>query len=292
MRDSGAGRTTASLVCGVDFSPESRCALLYATALASRLDCPLHVVSAIEPLLAEAARIRRQLDAFVEHAARDLRSFVPVPPRLAERLSHAAVAGEPAPVILDAAANVSARLIVVGTRGHGQAARLLLGSTTLRLLRTTEIPVLVTDWKEESDMPEGARQGEVSRILCGVDFSEGSAAAVRAAATLASDLSVGLALVHAVAPAKAPAGWDGLAGAVEADWIADATARLTAMAEPLSSRPAVSVRVGSPADVLAGETAGDPLAIVAVGLRGAAHHRPGSTALRVVSMTKVPVLVA
>lgn len=290
MPDSAVHATAGPLVCGVDFSPESRRALLYSSALAARLGCRLQLVSAVEPLLTEAARMRHQLPAFIDQVARDLREFgapLPLPP---DRLSYDASAGEPAPVVLAAATQAHARMIVVGTRGWGQAARLVLGSTTLRLLRTTTTPVLVTDWDATFDMPEAAARGAVSRIVCGVDFSDGSRAAADAAARLASDLAAGLTLVHAVAHARIPLGWDGLVHEVEADWIAEATTRLEDMARTLPKATTIRVAVGSPADVLAGEVAADPQAIVAVGLRGMAHHRPGSTALHVVAMTKVPVL--
>jgi nucleotide-binding universal stress UspA family protein len=277
------------LVCGVDFSPESRRALLYSSALAARLGCRLHVVSAVEPLLAEAARLRNQLATFIDQVARDLREFAPLG-LPADRVTYEASAGEPAPVVLAAATQIHARMIVVGTRGWGQAARLVLGSTTLRLLRTTTTAVLVTDWDATFDMPAAAARGAVSRIVCGVDFSDGSRAAVEAAAGLASDLGAGLTLVHAVPPARVPLGWDALVREVEADWIGEATKRLEDLARSLPKLPAGRVVVGSPTDVLAAEVGDDAQAIVAVGLRGLAHHRPGSTALRLVSLMKVPVL--
>jgi nucleotide-binding universal stress UspA family protein len=282
--------SAAPFVCGVDFSPESRRALLYAAALADRLNSRLHVVSAVEPLLSEAARLRHQLDTFLQHVQRDLQEFAAPLPLPAGRVTHEALAGEPAPVLLAAAAAVNARLIVVGTRGRGQASRLFLGSTTLRVLRTTRVPVLITDWDAAADMPDAAARGEVSRLICGIDFSDGSRAAARAAATLAQDLGAGLTLVHAVAHAMVPVGWAGLAGDVESGWVAEASARIDALARSLPGSPQSIVRVGSPAEVLADEAAADPQAIVAVGLRGAAHHRPGSTALRVVALTKTPVL--
>jgi nucleotide-binding universal stress UspA family protein len=281
---------SAPIVCGVDFSPESRRALLYASALAQRLGCRLHLVSAVEPLLSEAARLRHQFEAFIENVARELREFARPLPLAAERVSHEAVAGEPAAALLAVAAANAARLIVVGTRGRGQAARLFLGSTTLRLLRTTNVPVLVTDWDAAAEMPDAAARGTVSRLICGVDFSNGSGAAVDAAAGLAKALDAGLALVHAVGHASVPVGWSGLAGDVEAGWVADATAKLDALARSLGVPCTSLVRVGSPAEVLAEEAASDPLAILAVGVRGAAHHRPGSTALHVVALTKTPVL--
>jgi len=279
----------APVVCGVDFSEASRQAAIYAAALAARLGCRLLVVSAVEPLLTEAARLRRELDPFVAQVSSDLRAFAFPLALEPERVSFEVPAGAPAPALLAAAARIGAQLIVVGTRGRGLAARLFLGSTTLRLLRATPVPVLVTDWDASSAAP-GSGRAEVSRLICGVDFSDGARATVDVAARLAADLGAGLTLVHAVAPATVPAGWDGLKESVERDLIAQAGARLEDMARTLAMPASLSVRLGSAADALAAEAAGDPRAMVATGLRGNTHHRAGSTALRVVSLTSVPVL--
>ena len=44
--------TAAPLVCGIDFSVDSRRALVFAANLAGRLQRPLTVVTVIDPLLA------------------------------------------------------------------------------------------------------------------------------------------------------------------------------------------------------------------------------------------------
>lgn len=290
MTDSPVDASTRPIVCGIDFSPESRRALECATALASRLGCPLHLVSAVEPLLTEAARLRNQLGPFTDQIVSDLRAFMGTSPLAPGRVSFESPAGEPAPVLIAAATRIDARLIVVGTRGWGQVARLFLGSTTLRLLRTTERPVLVTDLDGSADVAGAAPGGAVSRVVCGVDFSAGSLAAIDVAARLAADLRVGVTLVHAVPPTTVPVGWDSLVRELEAERLEEARGHLQDLARALTPPPEVRARAGSPADVLAEETAADPHAIVAVGLRGSHHHRPGSTALRIVALTKNPVL--
>jgi nucleotide-binding universal stress UspA family protein len=50
--------------------------------------------------------------------------------------------GTPADDILKAAGRRRADLIVLGTRGAGNVARLLLGSTAQRVLRRARVPVL------------------------------------------------------------------------------------------------------------------------------------------------------
>ena len=268
-------RTAADpIVVGVDFSPESRQALSAATALANTLGSALHIVSAVQPLLAEAALQANQLEPYLERIGADLRGFAAAGPRGATSLTCEAQVGDPAELLTAAADRLRARLIVVGSRGHGRAARMLLGSTTTRVLRLTNHPVLVTDWRDQKDPAEASQPGAVvTEIVCGVDFSEGSNAAVREAVRLAADMRASLALVHASESSSV-----------------DASAQLEAFAREHAPGAEVRVRHGDAPDVLAKETAGKPGALIVVGLRGAAQVRPGKTALAVLASASVPVV--
>src|SRR6476659_8080617 len=96
-----------SIVSPVDFSEPSRHALRWAGALASRFHSRLTVVSVVEPLLADAARIRLGQDLVKTETEPALREFVaatwPDGAGAAPPVFRAAV-GESAPAILEAAA--------------------------------------------------------------------------------------------------------------------------------------------------------------------------------------------
>ena len=64
-------------------------------------------------------------------------------------------AGGPAPVLAAIAAQKEADLIVVGTRGHGQMAGILLGSVTQRLLHIAPCPVLAVPPTRVAGSPSG-----------------------------------------------------------------------------------------------------------------------------------------
>src|SRR5262245_20133690 len=95
-----------SIVSAVDFSEPSRLALRWAGALASRFHSRLTVVSIVEPLLAEAARIRLGQDLAKTDTEPALREFVaatwPDGAGASQTVFRAAV-GESAPSILGAA---------------------------------------------------------------------------------------------------------------------------------------------------------------------------------------------
>ena len=264
------------IVVGIDFSPESRQALTAAAALAGQLGAALHVVSAVEPLLAEAALQANQLKPYLEQIGNDLRAFAAESPGAGAALTCEAQVGEPAVLLTAAADRLRARLIVVGSRGHGRAARLLLGSTTMRVLRSTNHSVLVTDWRDQQSSGDANSQPvRVTNIVCGVDFSDGSLAAVKEAVKLSADLKASLALVHARAS-------DSSRGSEPA--------KLAAIVRDHALGADVRVRDGEAPEVLAQEADGTAGTLIVVGLRGAAKARPGQTALAVLASASVPVV--
>ena len=140
-----APRVFRSILCPVDFSNNSRAALRYAAMLARLSDAHLLVLYVNDPLLATAAATRPDAEEILASTENDLRRFVsagvskPTPPIPATLLT---VAGKPAQEILKAAERHDCDLIVMGYRGAGRASRLLFGSTTEGVVRTSNIPVL------------------------------------------------------------------------------------------------------------------------------------------------------
>jgi nucleotide-binding universal stress UspA family protein len=79
-------------------------------------------------------------------------------------------------------------LIVAGRRGLSGIGRLLIGSTTSRLIRQTETPILV--------IPRSRRKVKIKRILASVDFNELAMLELKYAIFLASQLQVELHVIH------------------------------------------------------------------------------------------------
>ena len=99
--------------------------------------------------------------------------------------------GSPAVQILDCATSVSADLIVIGTHGHGGFEHLMLGSVTEKVLRKATCPVLT--------VPPRARATSrlpFKRLLCPIDFSESSIAALQFAFSLAQEGDAELTILH------------------------------------------------------------------------------------------------
>jgi nucleotide-binding universal stress UspA family protein len=138
-------RVFRSMLCPVDFSANSRAALRYAAMLARLSDAHLLVLYVDDPLLAIAMATRRAAQTMAASTDAELRRFVTGALRgatPAPALTLITRAGKPAPEIVKAAAEHGCDLIVLGYRGVGRATRLLFGSTTEGVVRTTTVPVV------------------------------------------------------------------------------------------------------------------------------------------------------
>ena len=135
------------IVLGLDGSPGAEAAVGWCAAHARRLDAEVLAVYTIPPVLAGSlpapvleqgatASERPQMLAALQQWCAPIRDAgVSCDPRLVD--------GEPAPTIMELADEVDATLVVVGRRGLGGFARLLLGSVPHRLTHHCDHPVLV-----------------------------------------------------------------------------------------------------------------------------------------------------
>ena len=273
------------VLCGIDFSSDSHHAWTMARTLAHQLDRPLLVVTAVDPLLAEAGRAKYGNQFADENAASDLARFLLEGDAVAQDFTTLVEIGAPAESLLRAAHEHHASLIVVGTRGLGRTKRLFFGSTALKILRSTDRAVLAVPHAAD------AHAARFDHIVCGIDFSEPSLNAARAAVELGRCLSAPVHLVHAVARIAVPQTWDALAVSAVDQRVAEATSRLKEVATTLGgATPSVSVQVGDVADVIAEATSEHPSTLIVLGLDGRDGHRPGTHAYRILIEAKAPVM--
>ncbi len=125
---------------GFDGSPESRAALELAHQIAEAVGARLRVICVVVPpdpggpaqdWAEHAHRRRAEAEARLEAALADL----------GEIAAGALPVGDPAHELADAAHDLD--LLVTGSRGYGPVRRLMLGSTSTRLVHEAPCPVLV-----------------------------------------------------------------------------------------------------------------------------------------------------
>ena len=272
-------------VAGTDFSPAAATAQRWAEHLARARGAELHLVHALRiygpptdflvspPDYTEELQSRAvaRLEEAVERAHADGTDA-----RAAFRL------GDPHRALLEAAEELGADLIVVGTRGTSGLEHFLLGSTAERVIERAACPVLTVHPGQEPP------QGALGHLLVPTDFSDDAEMAVAAALQLLapSGQELRLTLLHAYyLPIEytaygtiptSPRYLEDVAGAAES--------RLTEVAEGLA-RPGLAIETRSqegfpPEAVLkvAGELGVDLIAMGTRGRTGLEHLLLGSTA--------------
>lgn len=170
------------VLCPTDFSTFSERALRFGVVFAKWLGADatvLHVGAAGTP---DRERLRDRLEAF---AAPARAAAIDVKTKLFE--------GDVVAGILSEARRLPDALLVLGTHGHGGFENLVLGSVTEKVLRKSPIPVLTVP-RDPERSPGGSLP--FGTILCPVDFSTSSRAAVALAASLATATGSSLVVVH------------------------------------------------------------------------------------------------
>jgi len=185
------------ILCPVDLSDVSRHTVDHAVLVARRYDATitaLHVcnpiaVSSADFTLAGIAVPPALTDEDVKGVReRVLACFASAGPLDVEVVVES---GPPANRILTRAGALPADLIVIGTHGAGGFEHLVLGSVAEKVLRKAACPVLTVPHhaRTTSRMP-------FKRLLCPVDFSESSLAALEFAFSLAQEGDAELTILH------------------------------------------------------------------------------------------------
>lgn len=138
----GRATTFHHAIVGVDFSEGSVRAAQAALTLVGETGIleVVHVV-ARERLLFDAWVSQEEYTRFVRHSLTRFVARLSVPNGV--RVSDLTLSGDPARELLSYAERVGADLIATGSHGHGFITRLVVGSVTTKLLRTSKCAVLV-----------------------------------------------------------------------------------------------------------------------------------------------------
>jgi len=188
--------TISHVLCPVDFSEFSRRALDHAFAMAKWYQARLTVLHVVvnrpavdlppfELTDVDRAQILTEMEGFVGQQPPDLSVDFLI-----------REASDIRSEILHQIEALHASLLVIGSHGRTGFERLLLGSVTEKVIRKAACPVMVVPRRA----PDAERGGPVhfSRILCPVDFSEGSLTALTYALSIAQEADARLTVMHAV----------------------------------------------------------------------------------------------
>jgi nucleotide-binding universal stress UspA family protein len=282
------------VLVGLDGSHESRVALEWAAEEATLAGVPLVVVHAWQlPSVAFGhallpADANDALALIHEEFTKTIAELAPppVPVELAVR------AGDAATVLSSEASIRGASLLVVGSRGRGGVAGLLLGSVSDSLAQSPHQPLVVT----RGDGSNPRCRAQDSRIVVGTDGSAHSQVAVDWAADEAARHGWSLELVtgwdHPNASTRSTRNHDVSGTDLERhaqDGLEDQVATLNARSVTVAKGV---FRHGRPARILLEQAANAELLIVGTrGLTGLSRLRLGSTSRAVLHHAQGPVAV-
>ncbi|SCG17130.1 Nucleotide-binding universal stress protein, UspA family [Micromonospora echinofusca] len=278
------------VVAGVDGSPASLLAAEHAARAAVLRSRPLHLVHGylhplgygvpINPYDVGLPAPTEEAQKMLEHTAVDLEGRCP-----GLTVEVRQVAGGPGATLVEESRR--AELVVVGSRGLGGFAGLLLGSVGTQVAAHAHCPVLVVRPAEEPIPVAGP-------VLVGVDGSESAELAVGYAADEATRRGDGLVLVH-VQPPDGDGPADGGPRTPDAE---SAELLATAEAAVRGSHPGLAVEarvLRAPKAEQALVEASADAALVVVGSRGRGGFAGlllGSVSQALVQHARCPVLVA
>jgi nucleotide-binding universal stress UspA family protein len=192
--------TIRRILCPVDFSDHSTRALDHALAIASWYEATVTVLH-VSPVAPVAAYVSGSgLPAYVTMSAEArnavlaaMRQFAAREPRSAVGVEFEVAEGGVAETILERSRALPADLLVLGTHGRSGFNRWVLGSVTEKLLRSALCPVLTVPRAVGHMAPLAFR-----RVVCAIDFSDCSIAALDYAMSLSQEAGAQLTVVHVI----------------------------------------------------------------------------------------------
>lgn len=298
--------TFRRILVPTDFSESADAALAHAAHLADRYGATLHLLHVVSELnaawygIGESEEQADDLDARIQSKAESrLQEISPesssfdVHTEVVQRLN-LNVTG----VVLDAAAEHSIDLVVMGTRGHRGVGRLMLGSVAQTIVRRASCPVMTV--RAEAEASTGS-QVDYRHVLAPIDFSDHSRHALRLLKGVAARYGAHLHLMFVAEKQVLPRFSDtGLPGfdvvEMDPDIVKNAQAALNSLNEGVAGPDVESsyhVRKGDVAEEVIdfAETRGiDLISMATRGLTGITRFVLGSNTERVVRYAPCPVL--
>jgi nucleotide-binding universal stress UspA family protein len=187
------------ILCPIDFSDASRHALEHAVAIAKWYDSAITALHVIHPLLlveppilfAEFPKEATAPELARQSVQQQLKSWLEPATAAGVQAEMVIEDGDPARSILARARAVHADLVAMGTHGLSGFERFMLGSVTEKILRKATCPVLTVP-------PSAATVAKLpyTRLLCPVDFSASSLAALQVAFSMAQESNANLTILH------------------------------------------------------------------------------------------------
>jgi len=290
----------------LDGSPRAELILTQVGRLLRREDSEILLLRSVDVPAAlltrsEAARRLREERAEAQRYLHDLaRRFADQGAKVHGRV----VEGPPAETILETARTEGATLIALCTHGRSGVARWVMGSVAEKVIRASEVPVLLVRSFRRSPQgdlePSGPQELPLRRILVPTDGSPESMAVVSPAEKMALLFGSQIVLLHVVPPWYPPPAWSGMEGGFlppPPPPVPEKDSATVKMAERFAQAGLKVTRMTSSGDAAAeivdhASVPGiDLIAMASHGRSGVSRWMLGSVAERVLRSAMVPLLI-
>lgn len=282
LEDRMMNHTRGAILVGVDESLNANIAAAWAADIGRSLGVPIRAVAAwtrlVEPALHGIDDHISEMGAYAaDIATRSLHGAG------IDDIDVTGVRGPVCEALLDTAKQLDASMLVVGTRGLGPLAGLLLGSVSRRLLFATDRPLVLVPAQTTLTPPA------LTRILIGVDCSPIARRVLTWSSRLCADLGVPVTIVRCADPGceKPPGHVERFDDRVEAE--------MDEALEPFHERAIeCKVRIAhcDPRVGILESAAGDGAGLIVIGKRGAGQFSGlGGTASYLVRHSPLPLAV-
>jgi nucleotide-binding universal stress UspA family protein len=136
------------IVCGVDFSPSSKGAFEKALSMAQTFGAKLEVLHVLHEPNVDAIGLSQDIEeekvkAFKEKKTLELEQFINTFELKGQEVDKKILWGSPAQTLLNYAKDYDTDLIVLGEKGTTQMRRIIMGSTTEKVMRTAPCSMLI-----------------------------------------------------------------------------------------------------------------------------------------------------
>ncbi len=291
------------IIATTDFSDESQSGVRYAVTLAEQMRATIALLHVIEPPSrlsgVESGVLAREDSELTKFAREKLAALAKREGKGDVAVTSSVRTGNPFHEITTAAREDAADLIVIATHGYTGAKRVVLGSTTERVVRHAPCPVLTVPTRTTPARAGKTPALKVKRILVPMDFSNLSKDALPWATFMAEQFKAEVVLLHVVEkfPIDYLMGRELTSHAIvplikQAE--ADLERAAVDLAKSIGIKISSAVREGKPHEEIceaAKALAVDLIVLTTHGYTGLKHVWLGSTAEYVVRHASCPVLV-
>ncbi len=281
------------ILAGIDLGAGTAQIVSYAAAFARAAGAPVRLLYVVDFLLTPPSYLMPYIEQERKRDEAEMAKWQAVLAGQGVAAQQSIVMGRLQESFNKAVADLRPDLLIIGYASH-----LLRPSSSERLIKSVNVPMLVVRGREAE---AGTEPAKIARILCAVDFSESSRAALRQAAALAAAFGAQLQVVHALPVHTLRERWGRWepAGRAEGErFEKDATGRATQDLEALLREAGIAapatVGAGEPAELICEAAEAGQCDLIVMGARGLSYIEGmliGSVTEAVLKDAPCPVLI-